>query len=99
MMQMAGTGAVGSASATASPAATPSTAEREELAKVAKAFEAVFTRQLIGSMRKAGLGESIDGSSAVDQYRELADANMADGLAERGGLGIATMLLNQLEKR
>ena len=59
-------------------------------------------RQLVGSMRKSGLGESIDSSSAVDQFQELSDANMADGLASGaggGGLGIAQLILQQLDKR
>jgi flagellar protein FlgJ len=94
-----------------SPAAAPLDAasaakaqERVELQKAAKSFEAIFMRQLVGSMRKSGMGESIDGSSAVDQFQELSDANMADGLASGagasgGGLGIAQLILQQLDKR
>lgn len=87
----------------ASPAAAPSTtgspasAQRAELARAAKAFEAIFVRQLIGSMREAGQGDDIMGSSAVDQFQELSDARTADGLADKGGLGIANMLLQQLD--
>ncbi|MBT2187078.1 rod-binding protein [Sphingobium nicotianae] len=73
--------------------------ERAELAKTARAFEAIFTRQLMGSMRKAGLGEDIAGSSAVDQFQELSDAKMADGMASQGGLGIANLILQQLDKK
>ncbi len=78
--------------------------ERAALQKAAKSFEAIFMRQLVGSMRKSGMGESIDGSSAVDQFQELSDANMADGLASSagaggGGLGIAQLILQQLDKR
>jgi len=75
------------------------TDQRAALAEAAKAFEAIFTRQLLGSMRKASLGEDIAGSSAVDQFRELSDARMADGLATQGGLGIANMILQQLDKK
>jgi flagellar protein FlgJ len=75
------------------------TDERAALAKAANAFEAIFTRQLLGSMRQASLGEDIAGSSAVDQFRELADARMADGLATQGGLGIANLILQQLDKK
>lgn len=98
MTQIAGTaqGIGGVAGGGASPAPA---ARREELAKAAKAFEAIFVRQMVGTMRGASLGESIDGSSAVDQFQEMADARMADGLAEKGGLGIAAMLLKQLDKR
>ncbi len=96
---MAGTGAGVSAGTAAAPVSASRAAQHAELAQAAKAFEAIFVRQLVGTMRGASQGESIDGSSAVDQFRELADARMADGLAERGGLGIAEMLLKQLEKR
>ena len=50
-------------------------------------------------MRQASLGEDIAGSSAVDQFRELADARMADGLAQQGGLGIAGLILQQLDRK
>lgn len=98
MTQIAGTAqAIGAASGSG-VAPAPAT-QREELAKAAKAFEAIFVRQLVGSMRSASQGESIDGSSAVDQFQEMADARLADGLADKGGLGIAAMLLKQLDKR
>jgi flagellar protein FlgJ len=70
-----------------------------QLAKAARAFEAIFTRQLLGTMRKASLGEDIAGSSAVDQFRELSDAKMAEGMASQGGLGIASLILQQLDKK
>ena len=97
MTQVAGTtqGIGGVAGGGVNPA--PAT-QREELAKAAKAFEAIFMRQMVCAMRGASLGESIDGSSAVDQFQEMADARMADGLAEKGGFGIAAMLLKQLDK-
>lgn len=73
--------------------------ERAALEKAAKGFEAIFTRQLLQTMRNSSMGESIDGSSAVDQFREMSDANMADGLSKNGSLGIADMILKQLDKR
>jgi flagellar protein FlgJ len=95
-----GTAAFAAASiATTGPKPTTATDERAALAKAAQAFEAIFTRQLLGSMRQAGLGEDIAGSSAVDQFRELADARMADGLAQQGGLGIAGLILQQLDRK
>lgn len=72
--------------------------DKEALAKAARAFEAIFVRQLIGTMRGAGGGEAIDGSSAVDQFREMADARMADDLAGKGTLGIADLILKQLDR-
>jgi flagellar protein FlgJ len=91
----AGTPAASAGAGLASPAAA---AERAALAKAAKAFEAIFTRQLLGSMRQAGLGEDIAGGSGVEQFRELADARLADGLAADGGLGIAELILKQLDR-
>lgn len=89
-----------SLSATGAVAGQPqASAQRAELAKAAKAFEAVFMRQMIGSMRGATAGmNQLTGSSAVDQFQELADARTAESLADRGGLGIAEMLLRQLSR-
>ena len=69
------------------------------LREAAQAFEAVFVRQMIGSMRQARLGEDLLGSDAADQFRDMADARLADTMAERGSLGIAEMLLNQFQRR
>ena len=64
------------------------------LAKAAHAFEAVFLRQMIGSMRQAKLGDELFGSSASDQFRDMSDARLADDMA--GKFGIAAMLTKQL---
>jgi flagellar protein FlgJ len=69
--------------------------KQAQLKAAAQAFEAVFLRQLIGSIRQAGLGEDILGSSATDQFRELSDSKLADQMAASGSFGIAEMLLKQ----
>lgn len=66
------------------------------LRKAAKAFEAVFLREMIASMRKAKLSEDAFGSSATDNFREMADARTADAMA--GGFGIAALIEQQLGK-
>ena len=85
----------------ASPAATtpdPATAARKaELAKAAQAFEAVFLRQMIGSMRQATLADDAFGSSASNQFRDMQDARLADSMAEKSAFGIAEMLLKQFD--
>jgi flagellar protein FlgJ len=45
------------------------------------------------------MGDELTGSSAVDQFQEMADARTADALADQGGLGIANMLLAQLDRK
>ena len=82
--------------APAAQAADPATAQREgQLRQAAEAFEAVFLRQVIGSMRQAKIGEDLFGSSASDQFRDMADARLADDMAARGSFGIAELLLQQ----
>ena len=72
------------------------TAEKHEQLKVAaQAFEAVFLRQMIGSMRQASLGDELFGSNATEQFRDMSDAKLADSMAEKGSFGIAEMLLKQ----
>lgn len=83
---------------TASGAVPAAQAQRAELKKAAQAFEAVFLRQMIGSMRTAKLGEDLFGSEATNQFREMSDARLADSMAEKGAFGIAEMLIGQLGK-
>ena len=91
----AASGATGAAAGAAGKAAQ----DHASLVKAAHAFEAIFTRQLLATMRGAKLSDDdISGSSSVDQFREMADAKMADNLSKQGGLGIANMLIKQLDK-
>lgn len=74
--------------------------KRQQLVKAAQAFEAVFMRQMIGSMRQAKLAEDALGSSATEQFQEMQDAQLADQMAAKGGgFGIAELLLRQFDKR
>lgn len=88
-----------SAAGTAAPATTAKGTERAQMQKVAKQFEAVFMRQMIGSMRQAGLADGAFDSSATDQFRDMADSRTADSMAETGGFGIAQMLMRQFDAK
>jgi len=90
-MQIGGT-TTNPTAATAS-AATP--ARDPSLEKAAKAFEAIFLRQMIGAMRSSSLSEGIFDSSATDQFRDMADARTADQMAQTGKFGIAELLMRQ----
>jgi len=73
--------------------------KKEELEKVAKGFEAIFVRQMLSKMRSNSLSEGIDDGQGVEQFREMSDARMADDLSNKGALGIAQLLLQQLDKK
>ena len=89
-MTITSVSAGGTSAATVSPAA-----QKDGLAKVAKQFEAVFLRQMIGSMRQATLADGVFDSSASDQFRDMQDSRMADSMADSGGFGVAQLLLKQ----
>ena len=66
------------------------------LRKAAEGFEAVMVRQMISSMRKAKLADAMFGSSATDNFREMADARTAESIAKLGQFGIANLIEKQL---
>ena len=85
---------------TAAPATSTSalSTRANDLRSAAEAFEAVFLRQVIGSMRQAKLADDVFGSAATDQFRGMADAQLADNMAQQGSFGIAEMLLQQFSR-
>jgi len=86
--------------APAAPQAAAQTDRRQsELRAAAQAFEAVFLRQMIGSMRQAHLADDPFGSQATEQFRDMSDARLADEMSHQGAFGIARMLLAQFEHR
>lgn len=85
----------------ATPAPTPEQRAQREAAQMreaAQAFEAVFIRQMIGSMRQAKLADDAFGSNATEQFRDMADSRLADSMSSQGGFGIAEMLMNQFQR-
>jgi flagellar protein FlgJ len=72
--------------------------QRNALRGAAQQFEAVFLRQMIGSMRQAHLADDPFGSQATEQFRDMSDANLADAMSHQGVFGIAQMLLAQFDR-
>lgn len=72
--------------------------QKPQLKEAAQAFEAVFVRNLIGSMRKASLGDDLLGNSGGSQFRDMMDARIADDIATTGSIGIAGLLIKQWEQ-
>ena len=77
--------ALNASAATAAKAQAP---RDPALEKAAKAFEAIFLRQMIGALRSSSMGEGIFDSSATEQFRDMADAKTADNMAETGKFGV-----------
>lgn len=69
--------------------------QKAELRKAAESFEAIFLRQMIGAMRSATTGDSLLGSDAANQFRDLMDSRIADDMAGNQSFGIAEMVLKQ----
>jgi flagellar protein FlgJ len=88
--------AISSNSPVAGPTSAGAAPVDPKLAQAAKAFEAIFMRQMIGAMRSSSLSDGLFDSSATDQFRDMADARTADDLASGNHLGIASLLLKQL---
>jgi peptidoglycan hydrolase FlgJ len=76
--------------------AAPAAKSDPALRAAAEKFEAVFLREMIGSMRKAKLGDDLFGSSATDNFRDMADADTASRMAKLGAFGIAALVERQL---
>lgn len=91
---------IGNVSIKTGALADPKASELDQLKAAAKQFEAVFTRQMMKSMRDAKLSDDdLFGSDATDQFREMQDSNLADQLAGKGAIGIADLLVKQFEAR
>ena len=79
-----------------SPANLPPSPGGSKAKAAAKQFEAIFLRQMIAAMRAPSLGESLFGSDAGNQFRDMSDARIADSMA--GRFGIAALVEKQIGK-
>jgi flagellar protein FlgJ len=75
------------------------TSSPEALKEAARQFESLFTQMLLKSMREAGksFGDSLFGSEEGDFYQDMFDQQMAVHLSRGKGLGLADMLVRQLQ--
>ncbi|KQM14816.1 rod-binding protein [Novosphingobium sp. Leaf2] len=77
--------------------------DREKLHVVAKQFEAVFLREMLGAARKTSFGGDggagdISGGQAMDTFRQLQDEHFADATANSGAIGLAKLLEVQMSR-
>ncbi|MGN7725611.1 flagellar assembly peptidoglycan hydrolase FlgJ [Luteimonas sp. 22616] len=84
------------------PAANPialaptSTTPHAGIEKAARELETQFAQMLIKSMRSTAMGDSMFGGN--NTYREMYDQQLARELGKGGGLGLAPMIVRQLER-
>lgn len=83
-----------------SSARTLSETKRKEISKVAKDFEALFLNMMLKSMRQTIAEDKITGGGKAEEtYRFLLDQEYANLAANKGGVGIASMVEKDLLKR
>src|ERR1700749_3915399 len=66
---------------------------------VAEQFESMFTRMMLKSMRDAVGKDPMFGSDQQEMYQGMADDQLSVQLSKGKGLGLADMLVRQLQKR
>lgn len=69
---------------------------RERIEKAARELETQFAQMLIKSMRSASMGDPLLGDNTT--YREMHDQQLARELTKGRGLGLAPMIVRQLER-
>ncbi|HEY1075602.1 MAG TPA: flagellar assembly peptidoglycan hydrolase FlgJ [Fontimonas sp.] len=71
----------------------------EALRKTAQQFEALMTQQMLKSARAASLGDDVMGGGQTGFYQDMFDQQMAVHMSSGRGLGIADLLVRQLQGR
>ena len=74
------------------------TNEPDALRQVAKQYESLFTRMMIKSMRDAVGKDPIFGSDEEQTYQEMYDDQLSIEMTKGHGLGLADMLVRQLQR-
>ena len=67
------------------------------LEEVASQFESIFLQQMLKSMRDATVKSDLFDSSQMETYQSMADQQLALQLAEQGGIGLARMMVEQMQ--
>ena len=69
------------------------------LEEVAAQFESIFLQQMLKAMRDATVKSDLFDSSQMDTYQSMADQQLAVNLAENGGIGLARMMVEQMQSK
>lgn len=68
------------------------------LKETARQFETIFLDMMLKSMRAAAPGDSLFDSSETKIFTGLLDHEFARKLADRGGIGLANLMVKQLSQ-
>lgn len=68
------------------------------LKEAARQFETLFLDMMLKSMRSAAPGDSLFDSEGTQVYTGLLDHEYSRKLADKGGLGLADLLIKQLSQ-
>tara|TARA_B100000900_G_C20423943_1_gene652107 strand:- start:111 stop:509 length:399 start_codon:yes stop_codon:yes gene_type:complete len=79
--------------------AEAASAPNKAVEEVASQFEALFIQQMMKSMRDAVPKSDLTQSDHLETYQSMADRQMAVGLSRQGGIGIARMLVEQMQSK
>ena len=79
--------------------AEAASAPNKAINEVASQFEALFVQQMMKSMRDAVPKSDLMNSDYLDTYQAMADQQMAMNFSQQGGIGIARMLVEQMQTR
>ena len=79
--------------------AEAASAPNKAIYEVASQFEALFVQQMMKSMRDAVPKSDLMNSDHLDTYQAMADQQMAVNLSQQGGIGLARMLVEQMQTR
>ena len=71
---------------------------KSTLKEVASEFETIFVKMVMKSMRSASFGDELFDSESAKFYRDMYDDQLSLELAKDGGIGLADILVKQLER-
>lgn len=69
------------------------------LEDVAQQFESLFLQQMLKSMRDATVKGDLMNSETMETYQSMADQQVALQLSREGGVGLARMMVEQMQTR
>ncbi|MCL5096420.1 MAG: rod-binding protein [Candidatus Omnitrophica bacterium] len=74
--------------------------QKEKIAEVSRAFEAVLLRQILQQAQKTVFRSSlISESSSTGIYRDLATTQLAENISRAGTFGLAKVIAQQLDRQ